>query len=325
MTFRVNTERQRVDEVRNLSSRKPRRRLAAVLLVMLTGCGGGNSVGSPSADSGLEQPNPTLPAPAGISTSVALGARRFVLYVPSSLGTGARPLVLMLHGFGATPEQTLTYDTLGRWNQLAERDAFIVAYPAAGNGAWAACGGGNADLGFFDDLLAVLGKAYSIDSRRVYAAGHSQGGQMALRLAVDRPATYAAVMANEAPTGRCGAGSKPVPVFLTYGTADPLVAYGGNAQPTLNDWLARNLSQLPPQVQQLPDGVVEDQSTIDESRYGAAAGGAEVLFWRMNGSGHAWPNPVAYPPSLQAQFGRRNQDVDGADAAWSFFRAHARQ
>jgi polyhydroxybutyrate depolymerase len=293
--------------------------LSIVVLTILAGCGGSaNSTG----DTGSAQAIPALPVTVGSTTSVTLGARRFLLYVPKSLGVGQRPVVLMLHGYAATPELTLTYDTLGRWNELAERDGFIVIYPASNGPAWDACGSGEADPNFLSDALAVVARSYPVDLQRVYAAGHSQGAQMVLRLARDRPQTYAAVMASEAPASNCGAGSKPVPVFLTYGTIDPLVSYAGNAQATLDFWLALNRTQAAPQVQRLPDLVVEDHSTIDESRYLATAAGADVQFWRMNGAGHAWPSPTAYPPSLEAMFGRRNQDVDGADAAWAFFQAH---
>ena len=303
---------------------------AAVVACALLGCGSGedgqqfNQTATPPA-----QVDTALPIAPGVSTSVQLGGRRFLLYVPSSLAsssTAAVPLVLMLHGYGATPEQTQAYDTLFRWNELAESEYFIVAYPASDGPAWNACGGSDADLQFLDRLVQAVAAAYPIDRKRIFAAGHSQGGLMAVRLALDRGATVSAVMANAAPAAACGAGGAPVPVMLSYGTADPLVPYASNAQAMLDFWLAHNLPHDrlsdPPAVLLLADKVPEDLSTIEQSLYTAQAGSADVQFWRVNGAGHAWPNPTAYSPALQAQFGRRNQDVDGADAAWAFFKRH---
>ena len=49
------------------------------------------------------------------------------------------------------------------------------------------------DVAFLTLLVADVAKAYAVDPNRVYAAGHSNGGIMALRLACEASDVFAAV------------------------------------------------------------------------------------------------------------------------------------
>ena len=48
-------------------------------------------------------------------------------------------------------------------------------------------------------------------------------------------------------------------------------------------------------------------------------GGAEVLFYKVDGGGHTWPNGR---PDLQFVTGRVSRDVDIEPLLWSFLARH---
>jgi polyhydroxybutyrate depolymerase len=52
------------------------------------------------------------------------------------------------------------------------------------------------DLAFFDAMIDALPRGYAVDTRRVYASGFSNGGQMTSRLAMERSERFAAVNAS---------------------------------------------------------------------------------------------------------------------------------
>ena len=70
-----------------------------------------------------------------------------------------------------------------RFDETAEEHGVIAVYPDAWRQAWAVDGSTPADLNFVDDvvfmrdLIDEVSSNYSIDPKRVYAAGISNGGR----------------------------------------------------------------------------------------------------------------------------------------------------
>jgi len=91
---------------------------------------------------------------------------------------------------------------------------------------WQAAAGdaGDRDLRFFDALLARLRQDYRIDSRRIYATGHSNGGGFVYLLWLTRGEVLAAVAPSSA-VARYAAQLRPKPVMHLAGTQDPLVKF----------------------------------------------------------------------------------------------------
>lgn len=58
--------------------------------------------------------------------------RKYLVYVPKG-ADGPLPLVLAFHGGGGKPIQMERYS---RFNGLAEKEKFVVAYPEAVDGNW---------------------------------------------------------------------------------------------------------------------------------------------------------------------------------------------
>ncbi len=69
----------------------------------------------------------------------------------------------------------------------------------------------------------------------------------------------------------------------------------------------------------------ERAAQIERQRYGPAADGRELWFYKAVGMGHCWPNPIQTWSGLWERFGKTNQDIDFTDEAWAFFQRHARR
>jgi polyhydroxybutyrate depolymerase len=164
--------------------------------------------------------------------------RSFLLHVPAQ-HRGPLPLVIVLHGGGGTARGMKTL-TRGKFDELADREGFVVAYPDGVGKHWndgRPPGEDEAtrehvdDVAFLKAMIEAIGREVTIDPKRVFATGISNGGMMSHRLACDLSAQIAAiapVVGALSPllSEHCRP-SRPVPVLAVNGTADPLVPYGG--------------------------------------------------------------------------------------------------
>lgn len=157
--------------------------------------------------------------------------RSYVLHLPPAAATQRVPLVLLMHGDGGSGAQIMEASHM---NEYADRRGFAVAYPN-GTGTlryfslhWNAvtcCGYAEArnidDIEFADTLVATLVRQLPIDSSRVFAAGFSAGGMLALRLACERAGRFSAVadVAGVMPDTSC-APERPVSVVFFQGQRD---------------------------------------------------------------------------------------------------------
>jgi predicted esterase len=109
--------------------------------------------------------------------------REFYLFLPDEGVEGPRPILIAFNGTG---EDGQSFSSRAHLTDFRDR-GFIVAAPSSnGNGAvWPVWDGmrqaadlelPNADLDYFDELLACLAGHFSVDVHRVYIAGHSAGG-----------------------------------------------------------------------------------------------------------------------------------------------------
>eukprot|EP00004_Rigifila_ramosa_P004522 TRINITY_DN149_c0_g1_i3.p1 TRINITY_DN149_c0_g1~~TRINITY_DN149_c0_g1_i3.p1 ORF type:complete len:136 (-),score=12.84 TRINITY_DN149_c0_g1_i3:374-781(-) len=131
----------------------------------------------------------------------------------------------------------------------AERNGYLVAYPAGWRRSWnsgpVCCRPAYPsidDVGFLTEMVRQIGQTYQLDSRRVYAAGMSNGGNMAYRLACHASDVFAAVVsvAGASPwftdfAENCNA-TRPVSVMQFHGTADEISPYEGGASSQIG-WL----------------------------------------------------------------------------------------
>ena len=279
-------------------------------------------------------------------------ARTWIVYVPEQLAEPA-PLVFALPGSGQTGE-ALRYATNYRFEELADRDGFLLVYAEAwaeggfGGPEWNECRKNTRqpahlenvdDVGFVLGLLERLGREYSIDSERIYATGVSDGGQMSYRLATEHPDRFAAIAAivaqQAAPeNSNCTEPRGPISVLVMNGTADPIIPYqGGEAsfygvlsagqvqsiEGTIAHWKRVNGIDAPGTREELPDRDTDDESTVVRERWQSPSGHEVVLYSIVDG-GHTIPGGFGAPALI---LGPTNFDISAADEIWEFFQRHS--
>jgi polyhydroxybutyrate depolymerase len=277
--------------------------------------------------------------------------RSYCLYRPDSLDPAKpAPLVLVLHGGSGSSEATLGL-TLGRFNELADRDGFIVVYPdgveniwndGSGIVKWRAHREQINDVGFLTSLVDRLEEEFHVDPTRVYATGMSLGGMMCFRLACEVPDRIAAIAAVscgmwEGMPERC-APSLPTPVMMIRGTADPMVPWNGgltgitrltgNFMTVLSGpevarfWAARNGCSQPPAVEYGPDPAPGDGTRVRRESFRGDKPGTEVILYAIEGGGHTWPG--GYQWADASVMGPTCRDIDASDVIWELFKRHRR-
>ncbi|OBK56611.1 alpha/beta hydrolase family esterase [Mycobacterium kubicae] len=158
-------------------------------------------------------------------------ARTYRLYQPEGLPATA-PLVVMLHGgFGSARQAEKSYE----WDDLADSEKFVVAYPDGLNRAWNTNGGGCCgrpardgvdDTAFISAAVADVEQNTRIDRSRIFATGMSNGAIMAYTLACNTGLFAAIGPVSGTQLDPC-LSPHPTSVMHIHGTGDPLVPYSG--------------------------------------------------------------------------------------------------
>jgi polyhydroxybutyrate depolymerase len=302
--------------------------------------------------------------PPDFSLSVRSGGltRTCLVHVPARAGQGPLPVVINYHGGGSNAAQLRGYS---RMNLTADRHGFAVVYPNgtgvvpgqrllltfnAGRCCPPASLADVDDVGCTEAMIALLAERISVDSRRIYATGMSNGGMMAHRLAADSD-----LVASIAPVaGQLNvttfAPRRAVPVMAFHSVDDIRAPYGGGRSrvidpgsggdgagsprrpryrgvfPPVEDgirrWAAHDGCPAEPVIGSVVTGArgsVNEGQTVTRIRYGPGRDGSEVVLFRLTGAGHVWPgSPVALPRLL----GRPTTLIDANEEMWRFFAAH---
>jgi len=279
--------------------------LALALASLLAACSGGGSGHDTPAD----------PLRYG-------GDRPVTLQVPALEPGKTYPLVLVLHGYGASGVLQELYFGLGTGSVPG---AFVLAPDGLVDGFdkrfWNASpiccaftGPAADDVAYLGGLLDAVLADWPVDPARVVVLGHSNGAFMAYRLACDRADRVTAIAGLAGSTSSIdGAGcdpARPVSVLHLHGTADETILYAGGwllggpyagaeastAQWATHDgcaatWTAGDALDLVPNLA----GAETATSTAD-----GCPAGIEVARWTIAGGGHV--------PALAPDFSGRVLD-----------------
>lgn len=237
------------------------------------------------------------------------GDRPVTVHVPPGLDASKpAPLVILLHGFGASG---LVQEFVFQLEPESDKRGFLYAHPDGTidadkkrfwNATDACCDFGNTmvdDVAYLTDLVKKIGEHHPVDPKRVFFTGHSNGGFMSHRLACDKPDLIAAVASLAGSTyldpAKCAA-SEPVGVLQIHGTIDDSVLYEGEVQngigyPSAKDtiaiWAEKN--GCDPTVTEDPaidiDAVLDGNETLVTRHANCKPGGAAEL-WTMQGATH---------------------------------------
>lgn len=160
--------------------------------------------------------------------------RKAILFEPS-IKTAKTPVIFVFHGHGGNAQfaskkidfQNYDKEALVVFMEgIPGTSGYVVDKKGLLNG-WQMFPNdhGNRDVLFFDEVLRNLTENYSIDTGRIYLAGHSNGARFVNVLWVERADKIAAICSVAAQGGRMIKGAKPLSVWMSMGKNDPLVPY----------------------------------------------------------------------------------------------------
>ena len=231
--------------------------------------------------------------------------RNYLVYIPDSYDSEIDyPLMFVFHGFGGIATQFINNADM---RDLAESNNFIVVYPQgldlAGTGSHWNCSNPSADnksdvddIGFIENLIDQLIVDYPvIDSKRIYAAGYSNGGFMSYYLACNSKkfaaiGSVAGTMLDDSYQS-CDA-QFPTAMINIHGTDDFDVPYDGNIYypsiPDVVDWW-KNFNNTPNE-----DLLTNQDGSIEQYIYYNDAGDRYVEHIKIIGGGHYWDDKLNY-------------------------------
>ena len=289
-------------------------------------------------------PDPEMPQLSGTlspgSIEVDGLTRNYRTYVPKGLPKGA-PLVVVMHGSGEGIHQ-IRVESGYSFERLADQHGFAVVYPKSFAFDWNDCSSIGSttvngvradDVRFLGALVDKLVGEIGLDPKRVFATGVSNGGSMAIRLALEQPTRYRAVAAAMANVPaqqnfQCKPVAQTNSVMIMNGSKDPLVPYAGgevnllgffykggyviSSRASAQYFADRNHLAGAPQVSltQAAEGV-----SVEQARW-SNNGKTEVDLVTIHGGGHGLPQPYARRPRL---LGPSPMEPNGPVMIWDFF------
>jgi len=162
------------------------------------------------------------------SVSNQAGARRYKLWIPDRYdGKKKLPLVLMLHGCTQTAEEFAAGTGM---NAVTDEHRFFVAYPeqpptANALRCWnwfdaAHQSRGSGEPALLAEIVKQVGAQYKVDAGRVFVAGISAGGAMAVILGATYPDLFAAIGVHSGIAYKSGTNLQEGLAALARGGAD---------------------------------------------------------------------------------------------------------
>jgi polyhydroxybutyrate depolymerase len=272
----------------------------------------------------------------GVDVPVVLGSggleRSYVVHVPAGYdGSHAVALVLVLHGSGGSAEIA---DRISGMSAKSDAAGFLAVYPqgigrSGSFNAGQCCGIAAArmidDVTFMRDVVADVSVDYRVDTRRIYAAGMSNGAMMVHRLGCEMSDVLAAIapVAGALEVGCAPAG--PVSAIVIHGTADRIVPYAGGPAGTVPGGMDSEYDPVSSAVDVWATtagctGATDEQvsaSVIRQVRTGCQDGYGVELY-TVNGGGHAWPGGEPGWAGGDVP----TTEVMATDLIWDFFAAH---
>jgi len=269
--------------------------------------------------------------------------RTYLIHLPVDYNNAEEcPLIIVLHGGGGNSR---SIEKKTGMNDLSDEQGFIVVYPD-GTGklrnrflTWNSgycCGyafeNNIDDVGFIKALIDKLQKTFSIDSKRIYITGYSNGGMMAYRLGSELSDIIAAIAPVAGSIGGYATEDSllwlvpdplyPVSVIAFHGMLDENVAYfGGHGNKTtgtridlsVNDsisfWVEHNGCDYIPQTN------VSESGNVIVDTYSNGNNSTEIILYSIVNGEHWWPGSDKDP----------YQEIYSSEIIWDFFKTHHKE
>jgi len=272
--------------------------------------------------------------------------RTFLWYAPKKITSSA--LVFVLHGSTGTGEG-VRQQTAYEFDQLADKEGFVVVYPTGYFNHWNDCRGSADykantdnidDITFLKAIESTLSKKLNHSFTHRFATGHSNGGHFCFKLALEAPDWIdgvAAISANLPIDANldCSKSQEFVPLLLINGTEDPVNPYNGglvsilgndsrgtvlSSDETMKYWLQLGDCAATPNQQKMDNHNKDDQSSVEKSTW--QCNGTDIaILYKIVGGGHTIPHTQSLMPKI---LGVTNQDINAGAEIWQFFKTQIR-
>ena len=277
--------------------------------------------------------------------------RTCIVHVPPNYDSKTQaPLVIMLHGGGGTAKAAI-WET--GWAEKADKEGFLAVFPNAmardpsrrssfarnpqlwndGSDRFYPDQKAVDDVRFIAALLDDLCARFSVDRRRVFITGFSNGASMSFLVGAQLSNRIAAI----APVaGACWidpvALKRPVSMLYITGKDDPLnlieggvpkLATGGSdkvrakPKPPVRASILKWAEAL--ECARSPRNV-SDADGLRVETYGPCRNDAEVVYITVDGLGHTWAGGRSILP--ESMVGKTSDRLNATDVIWDFFRKH---
>ncbi len=249
--------------------------------------------------------------------------RAYTVYIPANYQADSPiPLLFNFHG-GAG--DIASHFFVSDMRPIADTAGFIVVYPqalpdpnAGGSAIWTHNPPTEVDdLFFVEAMIDTLATEYSIDEKRVYACGYSNGGEFSLELACRLSHRIAAIGSAARSMfietfNNCSPAS-PIAVVTIHGTKDDYdgITFGGTTfyvslEELNNFWSNFNQTATNPVITTLPNTNNSDGSTVEHFSWNNGNACVNVEHFKVINGGHDWPG----------SFG--NMDMDASLEIWNY-------
>ncbi len=281
----------------------------AALLVLVTACASSSPTASSTSTTSTAS-STTAPAAASGPTHAQAGlvaARPYTLHEPPGVSDRPAPLLILLHGYGATGAIQAAY--LKLMPVTDTHGMLFVALDgttnALGKQFWnatdACCGPRSKidDSAYITAVIADVEAHRAVDPKRVFLMGHSNGGFMSYRMACDHADQIAAIVSIAGATyenPRACSPSEPVATLEVHGTGDKTIVYGGDkiggvafpgARRTVRTWARYDGCRVVPDRAPVPATrtIVENlpPATVTSYSRGCATNGHAELWTQPDG------------------------------------------
>ena len=227
----------------------------------------------------------------------------------ASMSSAGYPVIIYLHGYTSS---SLAVERFMGLTSAAKSKGVISIFPEGTIDAWGATfwNATPACCNFFDskvndseylrNLIDEISAKYLIDKRRIYLAGHSNGGFMANRMACEHSDQIAGIVsvagAIFSDVKDCKA-TQPVSVLQVHGIQDPVITYESgnlNGQPypsanqTVKSWAKINGCKVGPIKSKKNLGIEKSSKNLETSvlTFSKCKESTSVQLWSMSGVGH---------------------------------------
>lgn len=261
--------------------------------------------------------------------------RHFIVYKPAGNLNRPSPVVFMFHGASGNGER---FYNISGWKEKAESVGFIAVFPTAkryclrGDDGTRLVTRWNAgalekeicesetladDVLFFRDIVSYLKENYSVDCRRIYASGFSDGANFVSLLTIKAPDILAATAVVAGMLQDTTFQTKsPIPFFLAVGQKEILLAGpDGEALPLSPEVIEKHrllmgiINRMVDRLGLEREYAVKENEHFLELVYSKSRMnvGNQLRFALIGNLGHNYPNG-------------RNHPLVIADFFWEFFR-----